>query len=168
MFSIRASTATETRGKGGPFSSSVFGNSACAQALDLVERGAQVHLSVRSPVNVLPRDIFGVVPVMPLGIVMRRLPTRVADALAWPMVRSTVGDVRKVGLEKLPYGPNTQMARDRHVPLLDIGTMDQIRQGHSNVHGDLDRSTEDGVVFSNDSRITLDVVVLMGLECPAP
>jgi len=46
--------------------------------------------------------------------------------------------------------------------------MDQIRQGHSNVHGDLDRSTEDGVVFSNDSRITLDVVVLMGLECPAP
>ena len=160
MFSIRASTATETRGKGGPFSSSVFGNSACAQALDLVERGAQVHLSVRSPVNVLPRDIFGVVPVMPLGIVMRRLPTRVADALAWPMVRSTVGDVRKVGLEKLPYGPNTQMARDRHVPLLDIGTMDQIRQGHSNVHGDLDRSTEDGVVFSNDSRITLDVVVL--------
>ena len=42
-----------------------FGNSACEQALDLVERGAEVHLAVRSAVNVLPRDIFGVVPVLP-------------------------------------------------------------------------------------------------------
>jgi indole-3-pyruvate monooxygenase len=137
-----------------------FGNSACEQALDLVERGAEVHLAVRSPVNVLPRDIFGVVPVLPLGIVMRRLPTRVADALAWPMIRSTVGDVTKLGLKKLPHGPNTQMACDHHVPLLDIGTMDQIRQGRIAVHGDLDRFTEDGVVFSDGSLVTFDAVIL--------
>lgn len=146
--------------KGRPVLVVGFGNSACEQALDLVERGAEVHLAVRSPVNVLPRDIFGVVPVLPLGIVMRRLPTRVADALAWPMVRSTVGDVTKMGLRKLPYGPNTQIARDHHVPLLDIGTMDQIKQGRIAVHGDLDRFTEDGVVFSNGSQVTLDAVVL--------
>ncbi len=118
-------------------------------------------MAVRSPVNVLPRDMFGVVPVLPLGIVMRRLPTRVADALAWPLVRTTVGDVTKVGLRKLPYGPNTQMARDHHVPLLDIGTMDQIKQGRIVVHGDIDRFTEDGVVFSNGSAVTtLDAVIL--------
>ncbi len=99
------------------------------------------------------------VPVLPLGIVMRRLPTRVADALAWPMVRSTVGDVTKVGLKKLPYGPNTQIVRDHRVPLLDIGTMDQIKQGRITVHGDLDRFTEDGVVFTNGSQVTLDAVV---------
>jgi len=137
-----------------------FGNSACEQALDLVERGAEIHLAVRSPVNVVPRDIFGVVPVLPLGIVMRHLPTRVADALAWPMIRSTIGDVTKVGLKKLPYGPNAQMARDQHVPLLDIGTMDQIKRGRIALHGDLDRFTEDGVVFSDGSKVTLDAVVL--------
>ena len=115
---------------------------------------------MHSPVNVLPRDIFGVVPVLPLRIVTRCLPTRVADALAWPMVRSTVGDVTKVGLKKLPYGPNTQMARDHHVPLLDIGTMDQIKQGRIAVHGDLDRFTEDGGVFSNGSQVTFDAVIL--------
>jgi indole-3-pyruvate monooxygenase len=146
--------------KGRPVLVVGFGNSACEQASDLVERGAQVHLAVRSPVNVLPRDIFGVVPVLPLGIVMRRLPTRVADALAWPMVRSTVGDVTKVGLKKLPYGPNTQMARDHHVPLLDIGTMDQIKRGHIKVHGDLDHFTEDRVVFSDGSELLIDAVVL--------
>jgi hypothetical protein len=87
-------------------------------------RGEILHSS-----ELLPRDIFGVVPVLPLGIVMRHLPTRVADALAWPMIRIAVGDVTKLGLKKLPYGPNTQMARDHHVPLLDIGTMDQIKRG---------------------------------------
>ena len=55
------------------------------------------------------RDVFGLIPVLQLGIVMRRLPPRVADALAWPMIRTTVGDIRKVGLAKLPYGPNTQI-----------------------------------------------------------
>ena len=115
---------------------------------------------MRSPVNVIPRDIFGVVPVLPLGIVMRRLPTRVADALARPMIRITVGDVTKLGLRQLPYGPNTQMARDHRVPLLDIGTMDQIRRGRITVHGDLDRFTEDGVVFANGSQVTFDAVIL--------
>lgn len=148
------------RWKGRPVLVVGFGNSACEQALDLVEHGAEVHLAVRSPVNVLPRDIFGVVPVLPLGIVMRRLPTRVADALAWPIVRSTVGDVRRLGLRKLPYGPNTQMARDHHVPLLDIGTMDQIKQGRIAVHGDLDRFTENGVVFADGAKVTVDAVVL--------
>ncbi len=137
-----------------------FGNSACEQALDLVERGAEAHLAVRSPVNVLPRDLFGVLPVLPLGIAMRRLPPRVADALAWPMVRGTVGDVRRFGLEKLPYGPNTQMARDHRVPLLDIGTLEQIGRGRITVHGDLDHFTEDGVVFSDGSPVTVDAVVL--------
>jgi indole-3-pyruvate monooxygenase len=146
--------------KGRPVLVVGFGNSACEQALDLVEHAAEVHIAVRSAVNVLPRDLFGVVPVLPLGIVMRRLPTRIADALAWPMIRATVGDVGKVGLKKLPYGPNTQMARDHHVPLLDIGTMDQIRQGRIAVHGGLDHFTEDGVVFLNGSQLALDAVIL--------
>ena len=137
-----------------------FRELACEQALDLVEHGAEAHLAVRSPVNVLPRDVFGVVPVLALGVAMRRLPTGVADALAWPMVRSTIGDVTKVGLKKLPYGPNTQMARDHQVPLLDIGTMDQIKKGRITVHGDLDHFTEDSVVFADDSQVAPDVVIL--------
>jgi indole-3-pyruvate monooxygenase len=146
--------------KGRPVLVVGFGNSACEQALDLVERGAQVHLAVRSPVNVLPREILGVLPVLPLGMVMRHLPTPVADALAWPMVRMTVGDVTKLGLRKLPYGPNAQIARDHHVPLLDIGTMKQIKQGHITLHGDLDRFTEAGVHFADGSQLAVDAVVL--------
>jgi indole-3-pyruvate monooxygenase len=127
--------------KGRPVLVVGFGNSACEQALDLVEHGADVHLAVRSPVNVLPRDLLGVVPVLSLGIVMRHLPPAVADVLAKPMIRMSVGDVTKVGLRKLPYGPNTQIAHHNQVPLLDIGTMEQIKQGRIRVHGDIARFT---------------------------
>lgn len=137
-----------------------FGNSACEQAIDLVEHGAHAHLSVRSAVNVVPRDVLGVVPVLQLGILMRRLPTRVSDALGAPLVRLAVGDITELGLRKLPYGPNTQIARDRHIPLLDIGTIDHIRAGRIGVHGDIARFTESGVVFDDGRPLEVDAVVL--------
>jgi indole-3-pyruvate monooxygenase len=137
-----------------------FGNSACEQAVDLVERGSQAHLAVRSAVNVIPRDVFGVVSVLQLGILMQHLPPSWADTLAWPIVRATIGDIRKVGLRKLSYGPNTQIARDRRIPLLDIGTMKHIRAGRIGVHGDMQRFTENGVVFTDGETLAVDAVVL--------
>ena len=38
--------------------------------------------------------------------------------------------------------------------------MDQIKQGHIKVHGNLDRFTEKGVVFSNGSQVSFDAVIL--------
>jgi indole-3-pyruvate monooxygenase len=137
-----------------------FGNSACEQAIDLVEHGVTTHLSVRSAVNVVPRDVFGLVPILQVGTVMRLLPPKVADALAAPLVRLTVGDIRKVGLRKLPYGPNEQIAHDRHIPLLDIGTMDHIRAGRITVHGGIERFTSTGVVFDDGTPLDVDAVVL--------
>jgi indole-3-pyruvate monooxygenase len=146
--------------KGRPVLVVGFGNSACEQALDLLERGAEVHLAVRSPVNVLPRDMFGVLPVLSLGIVMRHLPSGVADVLAGPMIRMTIGDVTKVGLRKLPYGPNTQIAHHNQVPLLDIGTMEQIKQGRIKIHGEIERFDADEVVFTDGTQLAVDAVVL--------
>lgn len=137
-----------------------FGNSACEQAIDLTEHGAHPHLSVRSAVNVVPRDILGVVPVLQLGSVMKHLPSRLADALGAPLVRFSVGDITDVGLRKLPYGPNTQIKQDRQIPLLDIGTMDLIRQGRIGVHGDITRFTPSGVVFEDGTQLEVDAVVL--------
>ena len=137
-----------------------FGNSACEQAIDLVEHGVTTHLSVRGAVNVVPRDMFGVVPILQVGAIMRHLPPTVADALAAPLVRLTVGDITKVGLRKLPYGPNAQIAQDRHIPLLDIGTMDHIKEGRITVHGAIDHFTESGVVFDDGTALDVDAVVL--------
>jgi cation diffusion facilitator CzcD-associated flavoprotein CzcO len=137
-----------------------FGNSACEQAIDLVEHDVVTHLSVRGAVNVVPRDIFGLVPILQVGAIMRHLPPSVADALAMPLIRLTIGDIRKVGLRKLPYGPNAQIKNDRHIPLLDIGTMDHIKNGRIIVHGAIARFTESGVVFEDGTGLDVDAVVL--------
>ncbi len=125
-----------------------FGSSACEQALDLVVDGAEAHLAVRSPVNVVPRDVFGRIPVLHLAMLLAHRPPAVADVLAWPVVRAVVGDVTDVGLpRRLPYGPITQITGDQRVPLLDIGTLRAIRDGRIAVHGEVARVTDDGADF---------------------
>lgn len=80
--------------------------------------------------------------------------------MAWPLIRLTVGDITSVGLRKLPYGPNTQMARDRKVPMLDIGTMDHIRAGRIKVHPEIAGFTAEGVLFTDGTGLAVDAVVL--------
>jgi cation diffusion facilitator CzcD-associated flavoprotein CzcO len=136
-----------------------FGNSACEIAIDLHERGAKPAIAVRGKVNVVPRDVFGI-PILAIGISMVALPPQVADVLAWPMLQAMVGDLRKLGLQKLPYGPNVQIQKHGRIPLLDIGTVALIKKGALEVRPGVERFTESGVVFSNGEHEDFAAVVL--------
>ena len=136
-----------------------FGNSACEQVIDLAEHGARPHVSVRSPVNVLPRDIAGV-PVLQLALALRILPPGVADLLSWPLLRLVIGDIRRLGLRRLPYGPLVQIARHQRIPLLDIGTLELLRSGRAVAHGGIDHFTADGVVLDDGTALQVTAVVL--------
>lgn len=136
-----------------------FGNSACEQVIDLVEHGARPHLSVRSPVNVLPRDVLGV-PVLQLALALALLPPRAADRLSRPLLRLVVGDIGRLGLRRLSYGPMVQIARDHRIPLLDIGTLRLLRSGQVAAHGAIDHFTTGGVVFTDGTTLPVDAVVL--------
>ncbi|MCE9598979.1 MAG: NAD(P)/FAD-dependent oxidoreductase [Spirochaetia bacterium] len=135
-----------------------FGNSACEIAIDLFEQGAVPSMAVRSPVNVIPRDVFGV-PVLQLGLLMNFLPPRVADKLNAPLMKWLVGDITKLGLKKLPYGPLEQIHKDGAVPLLDIGTLDHIRRGHIKVRGNIDHIHNRSVFFEDGSQEDFDAIV---------
>jgi hypothetical protein len=104
-----------------------FGNSACEIAIDLFENGATPSLSVRSPVNVAPRDVFGI-PVLQLSYLLNPLPPRVADILSAPLMRWLIGDITRLGLQRKSYGPLEEISRDGHPPVLDIGTIRHIRE----------------------------------------
>ncbi len=99
-----------------------FGNSACEQAICLHEHGAYPSLSVRSPVNVLPRDVLGF-PVLEIGKLTSLFPSRIADKINAPLIRILVGDITKLGLKKSGYGPREQIEKQKRIPLLDIGTI---------------------------------------------
>lgn len=136
-----------------------FGNSACEQVIDLAEHGARPHLSVRSQVNVLPRDVIGM-PLLRLALALRHLPPAVADLICRPVLRLVIGDIADLGLRRLPYGPLVQIATDHRIPLLDIGTLDLLRSGKVLAHPGIDRFTADGVVFADGTVLEVDAVVM--------
>ena len=125
-----------------------FGNSGGEIAIDLWEHGAQPSLAVRSPVNVIPRELFGI-PILAIGIVQRKLPPRLADALNAPILRAVVGDLTRYGLRQLPRGPVTQIQRDARIPLIDVGTIKLIKRGQITVCPGIERFTEEGVIFTD-------------------
>lgn len=136
-----------------------FGNSGAEIALDLHESGARVTLAIRGPVSVVPRDILGL-PILSVSLALRRLPTRIADALAAPLLRVTVGDLSRLGLRKAAQGVFTQIKTTGRIPVLDVGTLRLIRSGAIAIAGAIQALGENEVVFADGSRRPFDSIVL--------
>lgn len=134
-----------------------FGNSACEMAIDLVEQGAMPVMSVRSAVNVIPRDVFGV-PALELSV-FNIFPPRIADAINAPLIKWIIGDLTKLGLTPKPYGPLEQIAREGKAPVLDIGTIQLIRKGQINIAGDIDFIEGNSVHFKDGTHQSFDAIV---------
>jgi indole-3-pyruvate monooxygenase len=135
-----------------------FGNSACEIAIDLHEHGATPVMAVRSPVNIVPRDVFGI-SVLELSWVLGFLPARVADAISGPLMKGLIGNLSRLGLKRMPYGPLEEIRRDGNPPVLDIGTIRLIRQGHITVHGDIHHISGNTVQFHDGHRQSFDAIV---------
>ena len=136
-----------------------FGNSGGEIALDLHEHGAHVTMSVRGTVNVVPREILHL-SIVTVSIALSRLPARVADALAAPLLRLTIGNLSKLGFRKAASGPITQIKRTSRVPLIDIGTIGLVRAGQIEIRGGVRSMSEAHVTFEEGSSSRFDAIVL--------
>ena len=136
-----------------------FGNSGGEIALDLHEHGAHVTMSVRGTVNVVPREILHL-SIVTVSIALSRLPARVADALAAPLLRLTIGNLSKLGFRKAASGPITQIKTSSRVPLIDIGTIDLVRAGQIEIRGGVRSMSEARVTFDDGSSPHFDAIVL--------
>ncbi len=136
-----------------------FGNSGGEIAVDLYEYGAKPSLAVRNAVNVIPRELVGI-PILSIGIVQNKMPIWLADAMNAPILRAVVGDITKYGLRKLPYGPVTQIQKDKRIPLIDVGTMQLIRAGHITVYSGVEEFSENRIRFNDGKGADFDAVVL--------
>ena len=136
-----------------------FGNSGGEIAIDLHEHGARSNVSVRSAVNIIPKEIAGI-PFLNFAIPQNKLPAWLADAINAPIVGMLIGDVRKYGLQKLPYGPVAQTRKDRRIPLIDIGTMKLIREGHITVHRGVEEFSGNQIRFEGGKEAQFDAIVL--------
>jgi indole-3-pyruvate monooxygenase len=135
-----------------------FGNSACEIAIDLFEQGAEPSMSVRSGVNVVPRDFLGI-PILQLSLFFSRLPPAVADAIVTPLFRFLFGDITKLGLRKMPHGVFQQIKKNAQLPVLDIGTIKHIRQGHIRIYGDIEHIEGKTVHFGDSKKEDYEAIV---------
>ena len=136
-----------------------LGNSGGEIAIDLHEHGARPALSVRGPVSVIPRDVLGV-PVLALAVPLARLPPRVADLLARPLIRLTLGDPARAGLARPSTGPMEQIARRARIPLIDVGTLGLLRTGAVRLFPGLERFDGAEARFVDGRAARFDAVVL--------
>lgn len=101
------------------------GNTGAEIAVDLSEHGAsRVWLAVRTPPHIVRREQFGV-PAQLGGILLRRLPTPIADALAERSRRLSMPSLRHKGLPEPDQGLFTRAARGE-IPIQDVGLVDAI------------------------------------------
>ncbi|HEX5154075.1 MAG TPA: NAD(P)/FAD-dependent oxidoreductase [Parafilimonas sp.] len=135
-----------------------FGNSACEIAIDLHEQGARPSMAVRSPVNIIPRDILGI-PILEISQLMSNLPPRMADTINAPLMKLLFGDITKLGLKKMPYGPFEEIEKDGNIPVLDIGTIKHIRKGHIKIHDNIDHIEGRTIHFSDGKKEDFDAIV---------
>jgi cation diffusion facilitator CzcD-associated flavoprotein CzcO len=136
-----------------------FGNSGAEIAMDLYEQGATVGMVVRSPVNVVFQDRFGI-PNQVLAILLSPLPPRTLDAIIRPVMRATFGDLTTYGLRHALDGVAMQLREHSKVPVIDKGTIAIIKQGRIKVFPGLERFTPEGVEFSDGTLASWDAVVL--------
>jgi cation diffusion facilitator CzcD-associated flavoprotein CzcO len=136
-----------------------MGNTGAEIALDLAQNGAKATLSVRSPVNIVRRDVLGR-PVQVTSILLAKLPHRIADAIALMFRKLTIGDLRRHGIVTPPISPLRQLREQGRTPVIDIGTVDRIRRGEIAVRPGISTFTPEGVRFLDGREEAFDAVIV--------
>lgn len=135
------------------------GNSGAEIALDLAESGRQVDLAVRGPLNVVPKEVFGL-PLSTVTRFSRFLPASWAEALSRRSTQRLYGDLPDYGLKPLPYGVQCQVDQHQRVPLIDVGTIDAIRAGKIQVRPGVQSLDQQLCRFADGSLQRYDGIVL--------
>lgn len=136
-----------------------MGNTGAEIALDLAQAGIEVALSVRSPVNMVLRDVLGR-PTQLTAILLSRLPKRIAFAVAGKLRDWTVGDLRPWGLRTPKSSPLQQLMEEGRTPVIDVGTLRLVKEGRIAVRPGIARFSADGVHFTDGRAEAFDAVIL--------
>jgi hypothetical protein len=135
------------------------GNSGAEIALDLAEQGVDVAMVVRGPVHVVPRDLWGR-PSQETSILLSRLPVAVRDALVAPILRLAVGDLSRWGIVRPALGPARLIEETGRIPILDIGTIAQVKAGRIHVLPAVHEVLSDRVRFVDGRTEAFGAIIL--------
>jgi hypothetical protein len=110
-------------------------------------------------VNVVPRDFLGL-PTQLTGILLRKLPLKMADGIGRLVSRLAFGDLTRHGLARPELGPLSAIKLRRRIPLIDVGTIAAIKRGEIAVKPAVKRFTETGAAFGDGSAGEFEAAIL--------
>ena len=135
-----------------------MGNTGAEIALDLCDQGASAFISVRNPVNIIPRDFLGR-PAQKTAIMLNKLPEGLRDSLGNLLQKLTIGDLSKYGLPSPEYSPSYQVREHGRIPVIDLGTVAEIKKGAIKVLPGILRFESDQIVFDKGLSQSFDQVI---------
>lgn len=136
-----------------------MGNTGAEIALDLSEHEVATWLSVRSPINIVPRDTF-VGPTQRTALKLAKLPPWLGDRVGTLLRTIMVGNLSKYGIQTPKLPPAAQLRTLGKTPVIDIGTVAQIKAGKIKVLPAISHFTKTEVAFKNGKKYPFDTVIL--------
>lgn len=136
-----------------------MGNTGAEIALDLAEHDKEVTVSVRSAVNIVPRDIAGR-PTQLTGKMLEKLPFGLGDVIGANIRKLIFGNLERYGLKTTTLPPAKQLKTTNRTPVIDLGTVDLIKKGKIRVVPAIDRFNQQTVCFEGGKEAPFDSVVL--------
>lgn len=136
-----------------------MGNTGAEIALDLAEAGIPVWISVRESLTIVPRDLNGK-PVQETAKILARLPFGLGDWLGARVQRLYFGNLKKYGIKQSEQYPAVELRETGKTPVIDIGTVQAIKQGKIQVVKGVQRFRHDGVVLENGQQLLCEHVIL--------
>ncbi|MEM7136001.1 MAG: NAD(P)/FAD-dependent oxidoreductase [Myxococcota bacterium] len=135
------------------------GNTGAEIAVCLHEHGAKPTLCIRGPIHVMPRSLNGL-PTQFSSLVLSKLPLPLADGIGRTVSKTVFGDLSPWGITRPDVGPMRQIVEQGRIPLIDVGTVELVRNGDIQVAPGIERFTAEGVEFVDGQSGIYDVVVL--------
>ncbi|XP_044463622.1 probable indole-3-pyruvate monooxygenase YUCCA4 [Mangifera indica] len=136
------------------------GNSGMEVSLDLCRYHAIPHMVVRNTVHVLPREMFGFSTFGIAMALLKWLPIRLVDKILLLIAKFTLGNTDQLGLRRPKTGPIELKNITGKTPVLDVGTLSQIKSGKIKVMEGVKEMTQNVARFTDGQEKEIDSVIL--------
>ena len=134
------------------------GNTGVELAVEILETAASVRVSMRTPPNILTREIFGL-PSTVLGRMSESSLDALTDRSGFLLQRMLWGDLEPYGIPRPPYGIATELRVKGLGPVVDSGFVAALKQRRIAIVPAVERFNAADVVLRGDVRLRPDVVI---------
>ncbi|KAK6287314.1 hypothetical protein POUND7_013493 [Theobroma cacao] len=130
------------------------GNSGMEISYDLLTFGAQTSIVIRNPFHVVSKDMVR------LGMIISKyLPLFVVDFMVLLMANIKYGDLSKYGIRRPKEGPFYLKATAGRAPVIDVGTVDEIKSKEIKVVPGISSINGKKVLFEDGAEREFDAIV---------